>query len=88
MSMTVKDLYDATLRGEGILAKHAKANPDMPCFLLIAQDQHAAELVDKWAIWVRPGVPFINTEATGHKVTEAIQIAEAMRAWPIHKQPD
>ena len=44
--ITAKELREATLRGEGPLAK---AHDDEPVFLLRAQDHHAAELVDKWA---------------------------------------
>ena len=88
MSITAKELYDATMRGEGILAKHAKANPDMPVFLLIGQDTHAAPLVEKWAISASVGVPSTGSEAAGHKVSEARMIADHMYRWPIHKQPD
>lgn len=89
MSVTAKELYEATMRGEGILAKHAKLNPDMPVFLLIGQDTHAGELVDKWAIWASVAVPSIDEgSAMAKKVTEAYAIAERMKAWPIHKNPD
>jgi len=88
MSVTAKELYDATMRGEGILAKHAKLNPDMPVFLLIAQDNLAAELVEKWAILASIGVPAVGSEGAGHKVSEARMISDQMYRWPIHKQPD
>ena len=76
------------MRGEGILAKHAKLNPEMPVFLLIGQDSLAADLVEKWAIWADATVQTVGGEAAGHKVGEARQIAEHMRRWPIHKNPD
>lgn len=86
--ITVKQLYDATLQGEGIIAKHAKLNPDMPVFLLIAQDCHASELVDKWAIWASSAVPQSGGRAMADKIGEAKMIAELMRHWPLHKNPD
>lgn len=88
MTITAKELYDATMQGEGILAKHAKANPDMPVFLLIGQDQHASELVEKWSIWAGAGVPECGAPEAAHKVQEAREIAEHMRRWPVHKNPD
>lgn len=88
MSITAKELYDATMRGEGMLAKHAKLNPEMPVFLLIGQDMLAPDLVEKWAIHASVGILNSGSEAAGHKVGEARQIAEHMRRWPIHKQPD
>jgi hypothetical protein len=88
MTITAKELYDATMRGEGPLARHAKDNPEMPVFLLLAQDQNAAALVEKWATWVSVAVPSAGGGATGHKVSEARQIAELMRMWPFHKVPD
>lgn len=88
MSTTIKELYDATMRGEGMIAKHAKLNPDMPVFLLIGQDTHAAELVDKWVIWASVDVKSIDEGSLGKKkVQEARAIAEQMHAWPIHKSP-
>ena len=88
MSITAKELYDATMRGEGILAKHAQANPDMPVFLLIGQDNLAAELVEKWAIHASIALRTTGSEGAGHKVQEARQIAEAMYRWPVRKSPD
>jgi hypothetical protein len=84
MSITVKELYDATMRGEGALAKHAAANPNMPVFLLLGQDQHAADLVEKWAIWASVD----DRSVKSGKVSEAREITEQMRRWPIHKAPD
>ena len=82
--ITVKELYDATLRGEGAIAKHAKLNPDMPVFLLIAQDKHAPDLVEKWAIWSSGD----DVTVQSGKVNEAREICDQMRRWPIHKTPD
>ena len=88
MSITAKELYEATMRGEGILAKHAKLNPEMPVFLLIAQDQLAAPIVEKWAINASVSIPSIGGGDAAHKVGEARQIAELMYRWPVHKAPD
>jgi hypothetical protein len=82
---TKKETIEAALRGEGCLGKAAD---DEPVFVLRAQDCHAADLVEKWAIWASVGVPSIDSEAAGHKISEARQIAEQMRRWPKHKQPD
>ena len=86
--ITAKELYDATMRGEGILAKHARDNPEMPVFMLVAQDQNAADLVEKWAIMVSVGIPEAGGRSTHNKVGEARLIADLMRRWPIHKMPD
>jgi hypothetical protein len=81
MAITAGELREATARGEGPLAK---AHPDEPVFLLRGQDCHAADLVEKWAIWASVN----DASVAGGKVAEAREIAEAMRRWPIHKQPD
>lgn len=86
--ITIKELYDATMRGEGPLAKHAAANPDMPCFLLLAQDNIAAGLVEKWAIQASAQLPTCDSAAAMEKVNEARLIADFMYKWPIHKAPD
>ncbi len=83
--ITAKELREATLRGEGPLAK---AHDDEPVFLLRAQDQNAAELVEKWAIWVSTAVPSAAGKSMQDKVTEAYLIADLMRRWPIRKAPD
>lgn len=88
MTVTAKELYDATMNGEGILARQAKLNPDMPVFLLIAQDSLAAPLVERWAIQASATVPSTGSEAAGHKVGEARAIADQMYRWPIKKNPD
>ncbi len=79
MSITAKELREATARGEGPLAK---AHDDEPVFLLRAQDCHAADLVEKWAIWVS------TSDVATDKVNEARLIADQMRRWPVHKNPD
>jgi hypothetical protein len=85
LMMTKKEVLEAALRGEGALGKAAD---DEPVFVLRAQDCLAADLVDKWAIFARVGMPSAGVEASGHKINEAVQIADAMRNWPKHKQPD
>lgn len=79
MSMTKRQVLEEAARNEGALGK---AGLDEPIFVLRAQDIHAADLVEKWAIWTRAG----NTPE--HKVDEAFRIVEAMRDWPTRKQPD
>ena len=85
--ITAKELRDATARGEGPLAK---AHDDEPVFLLRAQDCHAADLVEKWAIWVSAAVPATGSDgrAMHNKAGEARAIADLMRRWPIRKNPD
>lgn len=82
---TKKEVLAAANRGEGCLGRAAD---DEPVFVLRAQDCLAADLVEKWAIWASAGIATIGSEAAGHKVGEARQISEAMRHWPLHKQPD
>lgn len=74
-----KEEREKAARGEGCLGKAAD---NEPVFILRAQDIHAADLVEKWAIWCRAG----NTNSD--KVDEAFRIAEEMREWPNRKQPD
>jgi hypothetical protein len=83
--ITKKQLLDAALKGKGPLGRAAD---DEPVFLLRAQDCLAADFVDKWAIQASLLVPVAGAEATGHKVGVAHQIADFMRRWPIHKNPD
>jgi hypothetical protein len=83
--ITAKELREATLRGEGPLAK---AHDDEPVFLLRAQDNLAADLVEKWAIYASVAVPSVGGRSLQDKVTEANAIADQMRRWPIHKTPD
>jgi hypothetical protein len=85
MSITKKQLLEAALRGEGPLGKAAD---DEPVFLLRAQDNLAADFVDQWVIQAGLLVPVTGSEATGHKIQEAREIANAMRSWPIRKNPD
>lgn len=85
MTITARQLREATTRGEGPLAK---AGDDEPVFLLRAQDNLAADLVDQWAIQASVAIPNIGGSDLGHKVAEARLIADTMRRWPIHKNPD
>jgi len=85
MTVTAKELREATARGEGPLAK---AHDDEPVFLLRAQDNLAADLVDTWAIQASVAIPSIGGADMGHKVSEARLIAESMRNWPFKKTPD
>jgi hypothetical protein len=76
---TAKVERERAARGEGCLGK---AKDDEPIFILRAQDIHAADLVEKWAIWAQVG----GTD--NDKVQEAFAIAEDMRRWPNRKNPD
>ena len=65
--------------GKGCLGKAAD---DEPVFILRAQDALAADIVDRWAEWaLAVGCPLA-------KVQEARSLAQAMREWPVHKNPD
>lgn len=89
MSITVKELYDATIAGTSALAKHARENPDMPVFLLLGQDMHAWQLVEKWIIWSNTGAPTIDIDSkVAKKIGEARVICDQMQRWPLHKAPD
>lgn len=76
---TKREVIEAAAKGHGCLGKAA---PDEPVFILRAQDIHAADLVEKWAIWARTG------GCTDGKVDHAFEIARQMRDWPNRKQPD
>lgn len=66
-------------RGEGCLGKAAD---DEPVFVLRAQDDLAADLVDQWATRASLlGCPH-------DKVREARELAQSMREWPTRKNPD
>ena len=85
--ITARELYDATMRGEGLLYKHARDNPDMPVFLLIAQDCLAAALVEKWTIQLASMLPTCDSKRMMDKLQEARMIAELMDKWPVRKVP-
>lgn len=85
MTTTAKELREATAHGEGPLAK---AHDDEPVFLLRGQDILAADLVEKWAIHASIMVPNSGGKDMAKKVDEAKLIANLMRRWPIHKNPD
>lgn len=88
MTITAKELYDATIAGNSLLARHARDNPDMPVFLLIAQDQNAAPLVEKWAIAAGAALQSVGDKHLHDKVHEAREIADHMYRWPVHRSPD
>jgi hypothetical protein len=67
---------------KSIIEGQFKIPDDEPVFLLRAQDQHAADLVEKWTIWVS------TSDVSCDKVGEARLISDLMRRWPIHKPPD
>jgi hypothetical protein len=83
--ITKKEVLEAALRGEGALGKAAD---DEPIFCLRGQDCLAADLVDQWAIQASVAVPAVGGSDMGHKVGEARLIADFMRRWPLHKNPD
>lgn len=76
---TKKEVLEQALRGEGCLGK---AKDNEPVFVLRAQDIHAADLVEKWAIWAEVG------GCDPDKVDEAKTIVEDMRNWHPRKHPD
>jgi hypothetical protein len=60
----------------------AKAADNEPIFVLRANDELAEQVVRHWAARAAvAGVP-------GAKVKEALDVADAMRAWPAKKLPD
>lgn len=74
---TKLETMNQAIEGQGCLGKAAA---DEPVFVLRAQDIHAADLVEKWAIW--------NGQNAPEKSAEAREVAAAMRAWPTKKAPD
>ena len=83
--ITAGELRNALMHGEGLLAK---LHPDEPVFLLCAHDNLAADLVDTWAIQASVLIPNAGGGDLSHKVQEARLIADMMRNWPHHKNPD
>ena len=81
MAITAKQVLDEAMRGEGALGKAAAL--DEPVFVLRAQDMHAADLVEKWCIWVSVG-----DEIDNNKLQEARMIVDQMRQWERRKRPD
>lgn len=78
MARTKMDVLQAVAEGRGALGKAAM---DEPVFALRAQDIHAADLVEKWAIWAAAG------GCDPDKAQEAHAIAAEMRNWPHRRQP-
>ena len=78
MAMTKKEVLAEVAEGKGCLGKAAL---NEPVFVLRAQDIHAADLVEKWAIWAAAG------GCDPDKVQEAHAIAAEMRNWPHRRQP-
>jgi hypothetical protein len=76
---TKKQELEKAAEGLGCLGK---AHDDEPIFVLRAQDAHAADLVEKWAIWAR------STGCPQDKVIEAQALAGQMREWHTRKNPD
>lgn len=77
---TARETIEAALRGEGCLGK---AHPDEPVFVLRARDVTADDFVRRWAARVGERLGMSHP-----KVTSAIEIVRAMRAWPDRKLPD
>ncbi|MDZ4344116.1 MAG: hypothetical protein U1E51_16980 [Candidatus Binatia bacterium] len=68
-----------------------KAAPDEPLFVLRGQDELAEEVVEYWAHLASGGQPAHYVTMQGRitpKAQEALNCAEAMRAWPVKKFPD
>jgi len=67
------DKYDVDL---------SKIDPEEPVFILRAQDNLAAELVELWSLRAK-------AQGTDHdKVRAAFECAEEMRRWKYRKDPD
>lgn len=75
-----KDEIRNANEGKGCLGKAA---PDEPVFILRAQDRFAASLVRDWALMMR-----MQRGSDHPKYAEAMQLADAMDAWPNRKIPD
>jgi hypothetical protein len=76
---TAKEERAKAAAGQGCLGKAAD---NEPVFILRAQDRLAPMLVDEWALRAQGfGCP-------KEKVDEARRLAQAMREWPIRKNPD
>ena len=76
---TAKEEREKAARGEGCLGKAAD---DEPVFILRGQDMLADSLVATWAILAS------KHGCNREKITEALSLAEKMRAWPNRKFPD
>jgi hypothetical protein len=76
---TAEQTIRQALEGKGCLGR---AKPTEPVFVLRAQDIHAADLVEKWAIWAGTG------GCDADKVAEARTCVEDMRNWHPRKHPD
>lgn len=76
---TAKIERERAAQGKGPLGKAAD---DEPVFVLRAQDELSADLVELWAIRAKSlGCP-------NDKINEAYALVEDMRAWPGQRAPD
>lgn len=71
----------------------AKAAMDEPLFVLRATDKSSPAFVRQWAEKFRQhhlkaGTSGFDLAKAIAKHTEALQVADAMEAWPIRKQAD
>jgi len=75
-------------RLEAKIGCFAKAGDDEPVFVLRATDKLAPALVREWARQF--AVHYIGYDRSHWegKYTEALNLAEAMEAWPNRKMPD
>lgn len=79
MARTAKEVREQTAKGKGSLGKAAD---DEPVFVLRAQDDLAADLIEQWSNQAHLlGCPW-------DKIREARLIAQDMREWPRRKNPD
>lgn len=76
---TAKIERENAAKGKGPLGKAAD---DEPVFILRAQDELSADLVELWAIRAK------MLGCHNDKVNEAYALAEDMRAWPGQRVPD
>ena len=84
MHQQSRDMMRATL---------AKLKPDEPFFVLRASDKTAPAIVREWAKrfhahHTKAGTTGYELAKSIEKHTSALEIADAMEAWPDRKQPD
>lgn len=72
----------STKNQPGLFDCLAKLPPDEPYFVLRAQDNLAADLVELWTLRAKAA------NCNHDKVREAFEVCEEMRRWSIRKDPD
>lgn len=80
---TAAELLAQAASGKGCLGRAIARDPNTPVFLLVADDNLAADLVELWVIRARA-----NRVTPQDKLIDAQAIVDDMRAWYRHKHPD